>query len=256
MLNQILTADIFAVFMIFARIGTAFITLPTIGESFFPIRSRLLLAVLLSLLIAPVLAPKLPTMPPQLGDMIFIIMMEVLYGAFIGAATRILFNAIAIAGSFIANFTGLASAMVFNPTMGDQGSLITVFLSLLALVLMMATNMHHLLIQTVVESYVFFVPGDPILTGDFVSALGQITMQSFALGLQISAPFLLVTILLYTMLAIMARLMPQFQIFFVALPLQIILGYLVLLFALSGMMIWFLDKYKELLEQFLMPVTS
>lgn len=251
MLNEILTAEIFATFLIFARLGTAFILLPTIGESFFSARGRLLLAVLTTLLVAPLLAPKLPVMPPMLGDMIYLVMIEIFYGAFIGTATKILFTAIATAGSFISMYTGLASATMFNPTLGEQGSLYSIFLTLLSILLFFATNMHHLLIQAVLESYVYFTPGMPPPLGDFTYAVARLTTESFTLGLHLSAPFLLATMLLFMVLGIMARLMPQLQIFFVALPIQVLMGFVILIVAMSGLMTWFLDNYRELLMKLL-----
>lgn len=254
MLNAILTAEIFASFLIFARIGTAFITLPTIGEAFISTRARLILAVMITLLVAPILLPKMPNMPARLGDMIYLVMVEILYGAFIGMAAKILFSALTIAGSFISMFTGLASAMMFNPGLGDQGSFYSVFLSILGTVLFFATNMHHLLIRATLESYAYFLPGQLPPMGDFTQAMSKLVAQSFLLGLHLSAPFILVAMLLYMLLGVMARLMPQLQIFFVALPIQVLGGFFILLVVIGGLMLWFLDQYAILIAKFLMPL--
>lgn len=254
MLNAILTADIFAVFLVFARIGSAFMVLPTIGEAFYSTRGRLLLAVMVTLLVAPLIAPRLPAMPVLLGDLIFMVIIEIFYGLFIGIAAKILFNALSIAGGFIAMFTGLASAMMFNPSLGDQGSLYSIFLSLLGIILFFATNMHHLLIQSVVESYVFFLPSQLPPLGDFSHTITRLVADSFKIGLHLSAPFILVTMLLYMVLGVMARLMPQLQIFFVALPIQVLMGYFILAISIGGMMIWFLDRYREYIGQWLTPL--
>ncbi len=254
MLNAILTADIFAVFLVFARVGAAFVQLPTIGEAFITARARLLLAILIALLIAPVIAPRLPEMPDKLGDMIFLLMVEILYGLFIGTVTKILFNALAISGTMISMYTGLASAMMFNPALGAQGSLYSVFLSLLGIVIFFATNMHHLLIQGVVESYVYFIPGAPPPAGDFAESVARVTSQTFMIAFHLSAPFVMVSLLLYMLLGIMARLMPQLQIFFVALPVQVLLGMFVFLITIGGLMLWFLDRYRDFIAEFLVSL--
>ena len=251
MLSAILTADIFAIFLLFARVGSAFVMLPTIGENFFPTRTRLLFAVLVSLVSAPILAQNLPAMPTQLGVMIEMVAIEIFYGIFIGTAAKVMFNALSMFGTFISMFTGLSSAMLFNPAIGEQGSFYSVFFSLLGTALFFASDMHHLLIRAVLESYFYFLPGRLPPMGDFADSMARIAADAFKLGFELSAPFIVITSLLYLLLGVMSRVMPQLQVFFVALPVQILLGYVIVITALSGIMIWFLDRYEDFISQFI-----
>ena len=250
MLKALLTAEVFTVFMVFARIGSAFITLPSIGESFLNPRARLTLAILLSLVVAPTVEPLIPPVPARLSDMLGLIFIEILIGIFIGAVTRVLFMSLAIAGAIYSFMSGLASALIFNPLASDQGALLSIFLSLVGLLLIFATDTHHLLIRAVVESYVLFEPGVYPMVGDMADVMTQTVADSFKLGFQLASPIVVVG-LFYVLLGLLARLMPQMQVFFIAMPLQIMMGLFLLMTTMSAMMIWFMKQFHGLLGQFL-----
>jgi flagellar biosynthetic protein FliR len=251
MLSEFLSAEIFATFLVFARVGTAFITLPSIGETFLNPRARLGIALMISVLVTPVLLPLLPEMPPRLGDMALLLLGEIIYGIFIGGVARILFIALSTAGMIWSFLSGLASALLFNPLMGDQSALQSVFFTLLGLALIFATNVHHLLIRTVVESYMLFEPGQAPMVGDMADVIARTVADSFKLGLQLVAPLIVVALMFYALLGLLARLMPQMQVFFVAMPLQILIGTAMMFIVIGGMMLWFLQQYREMLGMFL-----
>ena len=251
MLSARLSAELFATFLVFVRVGTCFVTMPTIGETFLTPRARLSVAVLLSVVAAPVLQPLLPEMPDRVGDLGLLILGEAIVGGFLGAVTRILFNALAIAGVVWSFLSGLASALLFNPLLADQGALQSVFFTLLGLLLLFATDMHHLLLRTVVESYTLFEPGAPLMLGDMADMVARTVADAFKLGIQLTAPMIVVALLFYTLLGLLARLMPQMQVFFVAMPLQILIGMFIIFVAIGGMMLWFLEQYRETIGMFL-----
>lgn len=251
MLKAALTAELFATFMVFARVGSAFITLPSIGETFLSPRARLALAIVISIVAAPVIAPLIPDMPGDVPTLTAMLGGEILVGVFIGGAARILMSALAVAGTVVAFLSGLASALLFNPLLADQGALQSVFLTLLGLLLIFATDMHHLLIRAVVESYMIFEPGAFPMIGDMADTFARVTADAFKLGIQMSAPIMVVAVMFYVLLGLLARLMPQMQVFFIAMPLQILIGTFVLMISLGGMMLWFLRQYAELIANFL-----
>ncbi len=63
--------------------------------------------------------------------------------------------------------------------------------------------------------------------------------------MQVAAPLLIVGLLFYLGLGLLARLMPNMQVFFIALPLQIVLGFWVLMVALSAMMLWYIEYFED-----------
>lgn len=250
MLERLLPVEVFSLLLVFCRIGGAIVILPGFGETFVSPRIRLLIALMISLVVTPVVDASLPEMPSQVGPLILLIGGEILVGVFIGSVARLLIAALSTAGTVIAFVSGLASALAFNPLMSDQGSLPSVFLTLLGLLLLFATNMHHLMLRAVFDSYGLFVPGAAPEAGDMAMYVGRTVADSFTLGIQIAAPFLVISLVFYVMMGLLARLMPQMQVFFIAIPLQILLSFFVLSSVLSGVMLWFLSRFSDRLSGF------
>jgi flagellar biosynthesis protein FliR len=250
-LQTLLTTNLFAWLLIFTRVGTAMMSLPGFGEAFVSTRIRLLLSLAVSLVLVPVIGPKLPAMPAQTFMLFALIGAEAFYGAFIGLLARLIVATVETAGMIIAMQISLSNASVFNPAMAAQSSLTSALLGMCALVLLFATDLHHLMLLAVADSYSVFIPGEMPNFGDFASAYGQLLSQSFLVATQLSAPFIILGLVFYLGLGLLARLMPQLQIFFIAIPAQIYLGLLVLGLTLSAVMMMWLQYAQSTLQGFL-----
>jgi flagellar biosynthesis protein FliR len=80
--------------------------------------------------------------------------------------------------------------------------------------------------------------------------ISHLVSRSFTIALQLAAPFLVVSLMLYVALALISRLMPQLQVFFIALPLQIVLGFMLLMLTFSTLMLWFLNNFADVMRGF------
>lgn len=227
--------------------------MPGLGESYVPVRVRLLAAALITAIIFPVVDPLLPGPPDKLMAIVLLLLGEGLIGVFIGTVARVLVSALITAGTVIAFLIGFANAVLFNPMLQDQGALTAVFLSLLGTLLIFVTNAHHLMFVAMVDSYTLFAPGSVPPFDDFAETISRLVSGSFNVGVQLAAPFILVSTLFYISLGLLARLMPQFQVFFVGLPLQIILGLAVFMVTVSSIMLWFLDYFETGISGFIAP---
>jgi flagellar biosynthetic protein FliR len=248
-----MTAEVFALLLIFARVGSAMVLLPGIGENYVAVRVRLLLAGAIAIVVAPVVAPKLPALPGSPVTLLLLLGGEIGIGLFIGTVARMTFTALEIAGTIISFQIGLATASVFNPLISDQGSLVSVLISIAAIVLLFETNGHHLMLHATVDSYGLFVPGALPPIGDFTETITRLVAKSFVIAMQMAAPFLVLVSVLYIALGLITRLMPQLPVFFVALPLQIVLGFLVLILSFTTLMVWFLQNFSDVLTGYLAP---
>jgi flagellar biosynthetic protein FliR len=244
-LQELLPANLFAVMLVFARTGTALSLLPGFGELTVPQRYRLLFALFLSLILAAVLAPLLPPLPASPVQLCVLLFGEVVVGFFLGTVARILLTALEIAGGIISLQLGLSAAMVFNPTAQQQSPLTGSLLMVLGVVLLFATDTHHLMLRGIVDSYALFAPGVVPPLSDLSDAMARIVATSFLLAVQISAPFIVIGTIFFAALGLVSRLMPQLQLFFIVMPVQIIGGFLVLAFTLAAMMRWFVDAFAQ-----------
>lgn len=250
MLSELLPAGVFAVLLVFARMGSALMILPGVGDGFVSPRIRLMLGVLIALLVTPVVSDTLPAMPPTTAGLVVLLLGEVLVGLFFGTLGRVLMGALTTAGMVMAYMSTLANALVNDPTAQQQGSIAGSFLTITATVLIFALNLHHLMLAAVVESYELFTPGALPPVGDFSELVTETVAKSFLLGVQMAAPFIAVGLTFYLGLGLLARLMPQVQIFFVAMPLQIALGLVVLLLSLPIVMRWFMTGFEATFRPF------
>ncbi len=251
-LEDFLPTQVYIILLVLSRLGATMMLIPGIGETFVPVRFRLLLAIGLSLVVAPLVGDKIP-LAPSAPELVRLLFLEMVVGLYFGIVARILLLTMDTAGQIIAMNTGLANAQIFNPAIATQGSLPGFFLLNIATLLLLITDLHHLLIRAMIDSYSLFPPGEPLPIADFADAISTIISNSFQLAVQLSSPFIVLGLLFYLVMGVMARLMPQLQIFFVALPIQVVMGLVVLSLVLSGAMLVFLEYYSANIGSYVIP---
>jgi flagellar biosynthesis protein FliR len=249
-LEDVLTAQIWTFLIVFVRLGAMMLTFPGIGEGFVSPRIRLTLALATAFLLTPVLQPQLPGLPGGIDRLVLLLVTETLVGLSIGIAARLLMSALNVAGNVIAMQSGLGFAMSVDPTQGSQGAILATFLVTLGIVMVFASGAHALLFGAIVHSYTLFQPGAALPAGEFLELIVRFVSGSFALGIALSAPFLVFSLAFYAGLGVVARLMPQFQVFFVSLPLSILAAFGLLLVLLTTMMQIFLDRFGTAFSPF------
>jgi len=242
--------QVFIVGLVFARVAAMVMTMPGLGDQPAPAQVRLAFSLLLAFVVAPVVAPTLPQVPPDISGIAGDAVREVLIGLGLGAILRAFLAAMAIAGEVISIATTLSFAQTANPTMAQQGSSVASFLTLLAVVLIFTTDLHHLFIGAMVRSYTLF----PYVRPPPVGAASQLAIrtvaQAFALGVQLAAPVLVFSLIFNLATGLVGRAMPQFQIFFAAAPLQVLLGLSLFAVSLGVMGVFWIDRYRDLLRGF------
>ena len=245
-LYALVSEEIFAFLLIFARIGTIMFLMPMIGEAYIPTWIRLGLAFMFTAVLTPVVAPAIAVMPESLMQVVLMIAAEVVIGLFIGGFMRILISTLTSAGVIISFVSGFSAALMFNPLLASQGLLHAALFTLAGTMLIFALDLHHLFFIAMADSYLLL----PELNqaGDMADFISAAVNTSFATSLKLSAPVLLVGLLLYGVLGIASRLMPQLQIFFIALPLQILISFAVLLVVLMPALIYHAEYFADSIE--------
>ncbi|MCZ6453408.1 MAG: flagellar biosynthetic protein FliR [Alphaproteobacteria bacterium] len=251
MLEGLLVSDVYLFLAVFARMGSAMMVLPGFGEVTIPARVRLALALTISFVVFPLVVDLIPPMPSNPTGLAVFIGGEILIGIVIGTIARILVSSLQVAGTIIAFNSGLGSAQMFDPTAGQQGAITGAFLATIGVTLLFVTNLHHLLLFALVDSYQLFAPGGVFPVGDFSDLAAQFVARSFRMGLQIAMPVVIVGILIYISMGLMARLMPQIQVFFIALPLQMLVSFTILALTIGAGMLFFLDQFETAIRDFL-----
>jgi len=236
--------------LIFARLGATMMLMPSVGESSIPTTVRLGLSLLLALVLYPIVAKTYPSGISRSMPMLLIYLAgEIAVGVAVGTASRIIMSATQVAGTIIASQLGLGFAQSVDPSQGQQGVLFGNFLSMLAVTMIFATDLHHLAITAATSSFTLFPPGQWMPVGDFAQAAIELTSEAFRVGVQISAPFLAFGLVFYLGLGVLSKLMPQFQIFFAAMSLTIIAGLTLFALLIGTLMLWYMEHVRDGLER-------
>jgi flagellar biosynthesis protein FliR len=241
-----------AVFVLmFARLGTMVMLMPGLGEQGIPVQIRLVVALLLTLLMLPLHRTAYTVdVSKSFAPVIGLLLQELMIGAVLGLTARLALSALQVAGATIAQQLGLGFVTTVDPTQGQQGVLVGNFLAMLGVALIFATDLHHLVIAALNDSYRLFQPGSSLPTGDIAQLMLTTVGGAFRVGVQIAAPFLVFGLLFNVGLGVLARLMPQLQVFFLGLPASIMIGFALLLLIVGALMGTFLGYIGAVLGDF------
>jgi flagellar biosynthesis protein FliR len=237
-----------AFMLVFARVAAMVMVLPALGQSNIPVRIKLAIAVLLTLIILPLHRADYTIDLSSMTPLIISMLHEIIIGVVLGATAQVAMSALQVAGSVIAQQLGLGFVTAVDPTQGQQGVVIGNFLTLLGVTLLFATDSHHLIIAALNDSYAIFSPGDLVPSGDVAALATRAFTAAFKIGMQLSAPFLVFGLVFNIGLGVLARLMPQMQVYFVGVPLSILTGFLVFAAVLTAMMGTFLDYFISVMH--------
>lgn len=242
-----------AFLLVFARVGTMVMLLPAIGDQSVSSRARLTIALMLAAILLPLHRDAYVINLNALGPVVILLFEEMLVGLVLGMTARLAVSALQIAGAVIAQQLGLGSIVTTDPSQHEQGVIFGNFLTMLGIALIFATDLHHVVIMALNDSYKLFHPGEIPVIGDVAQLVTRTIATAFRIGIQLSAPFLVFGLLFNIGLGVLARLMPQMQVYFIGLPLSIVLGFGLFLAVLGAMMGTFVGYFEGVLAELVRP---
>jgi flagellar biosynthetic protein FliR len=238
--------QVFAAGLVFARLGAIVMLIPGIGETFIPARIRLSFSLALALMLFPIVGQGAPPVPADAGGLAAAVIKELMIGLMIGGILRLFMTSLASAGEIVSLQTTLSFAQTANPTQAQPTATISTFLGLIGILLIMTTDLHHLFIAAVVRSYSLFPFTRAVPVADAAQLAVQTMSRSFGLGLQLAAPVVVFSLVFNIATGLVARVMPQFQVFFVASPLAVLMGLSIFALSLGVIGIVWIDRYRDL----------
>jgi flagellar biosynthetic protein FliR len=236
----------FQAVLVLARLGAAVMLLPGLGEAEAPAPVRLGLGLALVVLLLPLLVPALPAAPDAAGEALRLILAEVLVGLWLGGLARLVALAMAMAGQVLALLLGLAQAMVPDPDLGGLGTATGRMFSLAAAVLVLGSGLYAIPLRALVDSYALLPVGAPFPAGAGAEAMAAAAADSFALALRLAGPFVLAAVVINVALGLLARIAPQVQVYFVAIPGQALAGLALLAALMPPLLATFAEAARAL----------
>lgn len=251
MLGEVLPAEAFGFLLVTVRLAALVMVMPVLGDTTIPQRMRVAFAFALSLIVYSSVRDLLPPMPQNVFALFALLLRELLVGLIIGLATRILMSATHVAGTVIAFQTGLGAAQSFDPAQGSQSAIVAAFMTYIAITMIVVLDLHHLMIMGMAHSYQKFPVGEPLAYADLATLITNMVSASFLLGFHMAAPFIVYSIVFNTSLGLIARMAQGFQVFFIGMPVNIFMGFALMMILMGGMMQLFTDRMRDLLLDFM-----
>lgn len=215
--------------LILARVGALLAVAPFWGSRIIPVQVRVCFTLILSLALLPLVWQQQPAIPAQFLSYSFLVVREVLFGLVLGLASLLLFSAIQVAGQIIDTQMGFGMVNVLDPQSRVQVPLVGNLFYLVAIILFLLTDGHHYFLEAVAGSFILIPPGAPAFPLVVWADLTALFSQVLALALRIALPVAGVLLLADLALGIIARAVPQMNVFILGLPGKIIIGTLAIL---------------------------
>lgn len=238
---------ILAAFLIFVRVSSLIMTAPYFNSAAFPRRVKLFFAIITTFILFFVI-PKESVAGPlrlEVPYMLTAIILEVLVGVAMGLVGQLVFAGIQMAGRLISLKITLSFAQVVSAMNQQKSDLVGNIFTMLAVLIFLEMEGDKIYINGLVKSFELI----PIHQAQIQQAgpfMLEVAKYLFVVAVQIAAPFLIVLFLLDLTLAIFARVMPQANIMFIALPIKLLLGFTLLSWILPYMP----DAYEMIFERF------
>jgi flagellar biosynthesis protein FliR len=222
----VITPDLAETFiLVLIRVSAMIMMAPVFGDATVPATVKWGLSILIALLLFPIVKTGIPPMGDfSLLTLVVGIAGELLIGIIIGFSARLIFTGIQLAGEMLGFQMGFSVASVIDPTSSTQVSIIAEFQYLLSLLLFMTVNAHHLFISAIAESYQVVPPLSVHFSGPLLQAFVSLSKDVFVIAVKISAPVTAVLLFTNVAMGLVARTVPQMNVFIVSMPLQIAIG--------------------------------
>lgn len=240
--------------LVLARVGTAVALFPIFSSMNIPVLAKVGTSVFLSLLIVPLLTSSVVPTVANTNAILLSIGKEVAVGLILGFLSSFLFATIELAGQLIAIQMGFAMANVLDPLTQNQSTVISQFYTLLAIMIFMAMDGHHFLLSGLYQSF----SAAPLASARFTAELSKVNMKMmsslFISASKIGAPVIVALLITSIALGLVSRAVPQMNVFFVGIPLNIGLGLAVIAYSLPLFSVVFREMFVQFKTDFLTVV--
>jgi flagellar biosynthesis protein FliR len=247
---SVTTNQIQAFLLVFVRIATMISLLPIFGSQNIPIHVKAGFAFFISIILFPtIINSGIPVFPVATGLFILLIIKEIVIGIIIGFVSSLIFTIVQFAGYLIDVLTGFSFVELVDPFSDTSVSIFGQFNVLIFTILFFALNGHYFLLFAVQKSFAIIpLAHAHFPVGPIISVLITVVGNIFILGFKFAAPIFVTLLLTQISLAIVSRTVPQINVFFVGMPLNIAIGFYVAIIALPGLSILF-KKMIDLMMQ-------
>jgi len=209
------------------RLGGLFTFGPFLGDRAIPNRVKAGLLLVLTILLVPVT----PVRPLLVGPMDWarMVLGEWLVGMLMALSLAVVFEGMQFAGQLSGIQLGLSLATLFDPQSDADSPALSVFYNLMTLLLFLQFDIHHWLLRALIRSFEYLPVGSAVANQLVSRELVNVVGSLFALGIQIAAPVLLLTMMIDLVLGFLSKASPQLPVLLFGIPIKNLTGYALLM---------------------------
>ena len=222
---QLNDIEIMAFFLTLVRISAFVVSWPVFGGSGIPNSVKVLFSLIVTLVVFPVIDRSQVQLDIGSASLIVLILKETAIGLIFGYLSRMFFFALNVAGDIISTSMGLSQAQVFNPAMGARSTAIEQVLIMLASLLFLAINGHHLFLSGLIDTFRVLPMNNELISMSAFKNIGHLAQEIIAIGVQISMPVMLSILFVNVAMGIIGRAVPQINVLITSLPVNILVGF-------------------------------
>ena len=240
-------SDMIWFLLILVRVSTVIFVMPVFGAKFIPSQWKIGFSVILAVLLSMVIdSPAQDARLVTAGGLMLGVGSEVMIGIVLGLTTGFIFYSVMLWGQVIGAQMGLGLANIVDPTAGGDISVVSQFYYMFTIVIFLSIDGHHMLINGMLDSYDFFPPG--AMTFPFKSLRSFIGLSGsiFTVAVQLASSMIVLLLLVSTILGVIARTVPQMNIFIVGFPLKLFVGLLGLVLSVPYITKALIDLFRKI----------
>lgn len=215
-------------FLVIFRAAGLFIAAPVIGNKSIPPMIKIGLTIILAVILVPIAAQSELPQITSIWMMAGLAVKELMVGFIIGLFFALLFIGIRMSGNIIGFQIGLIIASVLDPETNSQVSLVSEMWYILGILIFVVINGHHAIVSAFADSYRLLPVGLLEMTSPTGEDLIRYTAHAFVIAIKIAAPVMISLFLTTVVLGVVARTVPQMNIFIVGIPIKIGVGFLIM----------------------------
>ncbi len=213
--------------LVLARLGGLLMAAPLFGHALLPPLVRIGVALALAIVLLPVV-PTPADPPATLTALVGAAVVETLLGTALGLVAQFVFAGVQLGGQLAGIQMGFGFATLLDPQSNAQTTVVAELQQLMVLVLFLVLDVHHLLLAALIDSFRAAPVGALVVNGAGLRQAVAMAAEIFAIGVRVAAPVLLVLVLANASLGVLAKTVPQLNVFVVGFPLNVGVGLFVM----------------------------
>ena len=231
-----------AFFLILIRVSVILLMFPFFSSRVIPVLAKAGLVLIITIILFSVIDNKMVEFPDTLCGMVQMITAELIIGMILGLLVKIVFEGIRMMGQLVGFQTGFAITNILDPQSGIQVSILSNIAYLMAMVIFLILNGHHILLNAVRESFEIINVGSLSLDRRIFQEIINASGDMFVIAIKIGAPAIAALLFTKVVFGLITKLIPQMNIMIVAFPIQIVIG-LIFFGICLNVILRFMERY-------------